>query len=148
MPSQENNLSSIRNPFLDYLGFDSAQMHNGEASIQLSLKDHHMNSWKITHGGVMMTMLDVVMAMAARSVFDDQKAVVTIEMKNSFFQAGGVIGGQLVAKAKVSHQMANLCFCESEIWNGLQLVAKAMGTYQFLKSSQSSAALQRLAARA
>lgn len=148
MASQESNLSSIRNPFLDYLGFDSALMHNGVASIQLSLHDHHMNSWKITHGGVMMTMLDVVMAMAARSVFDDQKAVVTIEMKNSFFQAGGVVGGQLIAKAKVSHQTANLCFCESEIWNGQQLVAKAMGTYQYLKSSQSSVALQRLAARA
>ena len=147
MSSQESNLSAIRNPFLEYLGFDGAKMQNGEASIQLSLQDHHMNSWKITHGGVIMTMLDVVMAMAARSIFDDQKAVVTIEMKNSFFQAGGVIGGQLMAKAKVSHQTANLCFCESEIWNGQQLVAKAMGTYQFLKSSQSSAALQRLAAR-
>lgn len=148
MTLPENNLSTIRNPFLEYLGIEAGEMKQGVASIYLHLHDQHMNSWKITHGGVIMSMLDVVMAMAARSLYDDQKAVVTIEMKNSFFQAGGIEGGKLSAHAKAVHQTANMCFCEADIWNGSQLVAKAMGTYQFLKSSQSSAALQRLASRA
>ena len=147
MSIEESKMSFSHNPFLEYLGIELGEMHHGSATIHLQLQEHHMNSWKITHGGVMMSMLDVVMAMAARSLSADQKAVVTIEMKNSFFHAGGVVGQQLKAQAKVLHQTVNMCFCESEIWNGQQLVAKAMGTYQYLKNNQSSAALQRLAAQ-
>jgi uncharacterized protein (TIGR00369 family) len=80
----------------------------------LDLTERHMNSWQITHGGVIMTMLDVVMAMAGRSLHEDLKGVVTVEMKASFLQPGGVAGGRIEARGKAFHQSTTMCFCEAK----------------------------------
>lgn len=136
-------VSDIPNPFLQYLGIVSGEMRDGKATLYLDLHPHHMNSWQITHGGVTMSLLDVVMAMAARSCFDDQKGVVTLEMKTSFLQAAGVAGARLQARATVLHQTATLCFCQAEVWNQEKQVAAASGTYQFLRSTQAARSLAR-----
>lgn len=134
-------VSCIENPFLDYLGMTAGEMGGGSATICLQLHQHHMNSWQITHGGVLMTMLDVVMAMAGRSLYDDQKGVVTVEMKTTFLQPGGVTGARLEARSTVFHQSTTMCFCDGEIWCGDKLVAKAMGTYKYLRSLKAKAGL-------
>jgi acyl-CoA thioesterase len=120
-------------PFLQDLGVEFLGMANGEASIALNLLPRHMNSWHVTHGGVSMTMLDVVMSMAGRSLDPEARAGVTIEMKTSFLQPGGKPGGRLLAKGKAFHRSTTMCFCDGELWNGDKLVAKAMGTFKYLK---------------
>ncbi|MBC3830529.1 PaaI family thioesterase [Undibacterium amnicola] len=137
-------ISKIENPFLDYLGIVSGEMREGKASLYLDLHHHHMNSWQITHGGVLMTLLDVVMAMAGRSLHDDQKGVVTVEMKTTFLQPGGIEGGRLEARSVAFHQSTTMCFCDGEIWSGDKLVAKAMGTYKYLRSLKSKAGLVKM----
>ncbi len=137
-------MSSIENPFIDFLGIANQSMDEARATLTLDLHPHHMNSWQITHGGVSMSMLDVVMAMAARAVFQDQKAVVTLEMKTSFLQPAGRCGAQIRAHGQVCHQTATLCFCEAELWNGDKLAAKASGTYQYLRHPQAALALQKI----
>jgi uncharacterized protein (TIGR00369 family) len=92
-----------------------------------------MNSWQVTHGGVTMTLLDVVMSMAGRSLDPDARGGVTVEMKTSFLQPGGKPGSRIVAKGKAFHRSTTMCFCEGEVWNGDKLVAKAMGTFKYLK---------------
>jgi acyl-CoA thioesterase len=137
-------IKTIENPFLDYLGVQTLNMENGRAVIMLDLRNEHMNSWQITHGGVIMTMLDVVMATAGRSLHADKKGLVTVEMKTSFLQPGGIRGGRLEARASAFHQSTTMCFCDAEVWNGEKLVAKAMGTYKYLRSLKSAAGLKKL----
>jgi acyl-CoA thioesterase len=120
-------------PFLSDMGVEFLGMENGEASIALNLQPRHMNSWQVTHGGVTMTLLDVVMSMAGRSLDPDARGGVTIEMKTSFLQPGGKPGSRMIAKGKAFHRSTTMCFCEGEVWNGDKLVAKAMGTFKFLK---------------
>lgn len=120
-------------PFLHDLGAEFLGMGNGEAQVGLTLQARHMNSWHVAHGGVTMTLLDVVMAMAGRSLDPNAAGGVTIEMKTSFLQPGGKAGSRLLAKGKAFHRSTTLCFCEGEIWNGDKLVAKAMGTFKYLK---------------
>ncbi|WMW78928.1 PaaI family thioesterase [Undibacterium cyanobacteriorum] len=144
MSENKQNISSIPNPFLEQLGIISEEMADGRAKISLDLQDAHMNSWQITHGGVLMSMLDVVMAMAGRSLHDDQKGVVTVEMKTTFLQPGGVTGARLEARGHAYHQSATMCFCDGEIWCGDKLVAKANATYKYLRSLRAKAGLQRL----
>lgn len=120
-------------PFLNDLGVEFLGMGGGEAQVALNLEHRHMNSWMVTHGGVTMTLLDVVMSMAGRSLDPDARGGVTIEMKTSFLQPGGHAGGRIVAKGKAYHRSATICFCEGEVWNGDKLVAKAMGTFKYLK---------------
>ena len=120
-------------PFLDDLGVEFLGMGNGEAQVALNLERRHMNSWMVTHGGITMTLLDVVMSMAGRSLDPDARGGVTIEMKTSFLQPGGRPGGRMIAKGKAFHRSTTMCFCEGEVWNGDRLVAKAMGTFKYLK---------------
>lgn len=136
--------SQTLNPFLHDLGVEFLEMEDGHARLSLDLTERHMNSWQITHGGVIMTMLDVVMAMAGRSLHEDLKGVVTVEMKTSFLQPGGVAGGRIEACGKAFHQSTTMCFCEGEVWNGDRLVAKAMGTFKYLRRLKSGENMKKL----
>ncbi len=129
-------------PFLNDLGVEFLGMGNGEAQVALTLAERHMNSWHVTHGGITMTLLDVAMAMAGRSLDPDAQASVTVEMKTSFLQAGGKPGSRLVAKGKAFHRATTMCFCEGEVWNGNRLVAKAMGTFKYLKRLDAAKKMQ------
>ncbi len=132
------------NPFLHDLGVEFLEMENGRAKLGLDLTERHMNSWQITHGGVMMTMLDVVMAMAGRSLCEELKGVVTVEMKTSFLQPGGIPGGRIEARGHAYHRTSTMCFCEGEVWNGDKLIAKAMGTFKYLRRLKSGENMKKL----
>jgi len=120
-------------PFLHELGVEFLGMGDGQARVALDLSKRHMNSWQVTHGGVTMTLLDVAMALAGRSLDPDARGGVTVEMKTSFLQPGGRPGGRMLAIGKAFHRSTTMCFCEGEVWSGDKLVAKAMGTFKYLK---------------
>ncbi len=120
-------------PFLSELGVEFLGMADGRAQVALNLKPSHMNSWQVTHGGVIMTLLDVVMSLAGRSLDPDSRAGVTVEMKTSFLQPGGRPGSRLIASGHAFHRSTTMCFCEAELHDGERLVAKAMGTFKYLK---------------
>lgn len=130
-------------PFLEDLGVEFLSMGDGEAQVALTLAQRHMNSWHVVHGGLTMTLLDVAMAMAGRSVSTDIQASLTVEMKTSFMQAGGTPGDRIIAKGKILHRSTTMCFCEGEVWNGDKLVAKAMGTFKYLKRIEAAKRMQR-----
>ncbi len=120
-------------PFLAELGVEFLGMDNGRAQIALTLEPRHMNSWRVTHGGVAMTLLDVAMSLAGRSLDPKSRAGVTVEMKTSFLQPGGTPGSRIVASGLALHRSTTMCFCEAELHDGNRLVAKAMGTFKYLK---------------
>jgi acyl-CoA thioesterase len=120
-------------PFLHDLGIEFLSMDAGQAEVGLVLLARHTNSWQVAHGGVSMSMLDIVMSMAGRSLDPAARAGVTIEMKTSFLQPAGKIGDRLVAKGRVVHRSTAMCFCNAELWNGDRLVAQASGTFKYLK---------------
>jgi uncharacterized protein (TIGR00369 family) len=122
-------------PFVELLGFELLRFERGEAEIAMQLHEQFTNSWGVAHGGVSMTILDVVMAHAARSPGEDGVAessgVVTVEMKTSFLRPGL---GRLVGTGKRLHRTASLAFCEASLVDGDgQLVAHATGTFKYLK---------------
>lgn len=130
-PSTSAALPTI--PFLQELGIQVIESGGGQAQVALTLQACHLNGWQVAHGGVIMTMLDNVMSLAGRSMEPDIRGGVTIEMKTSFMQPGGYEGCRLIAKGKVAHASTSIYFCEGELWNGDKLVAKASGTFKFLR---------------
>lgn len=130
-------------PFLHDLGVEFHGMADGRAEIALTLQPRHMNSWHVTHGGVVMTLLDVVMSMAGRSLDPEARGGVTIEMKTSFMEPGGKAGGRIVAKGHAFHRSRTMCFCEGELWDGDRLVAKSMGTFKFLKRTDAGPRIEK-----
>lgn len=122
-------------PFVDALGFEFVSWGDGAAEIAIELREDLTNSWSVAHGGVTMTLLDVVMAHAARSVELDSRettpGLVTVEMKTTFMRPGT---GRLVGKGRLMHRTASLAFCEASVFDGEgALAAHATGTFKYLK---------------
>ena len=131
-------------PFVAHMGFNLEQCAHGHSEISyVPLPEHH-NSLGVTHGGAIMTLLDVSMATAARSDTPGQ-GVVTIEMKTSFMQAAS---GPLTARGQLLHRTATLAFTQSTIYDAKgRACAMAVGTFKYLKEvSRSATLLQRSAA--
>ncbi|WP_291009474.1 PaaI family thioesterase [Hydrogenophaga sp.] len=119
----------VRIPFVDLLGFELLRMEGGEAEIAFSPADDHLNSFDVVHGGASMTLMDVVMAHAARSV-EPTMGCVTIEMKTSFMRAAK---GPLLAKGRLLHRTATMAFTESSIFDAAgKLCCHATGTFKFV----------------
>jgi len=112
-------------------------MADGRAEVALELQPRHMNSWHVVHGGVVMTLLDVAMAMAGRSLEPAARGGVTIDMNTSFARPAGVCGERIVATGHAYHRSSTLCFCEGEVRNGDKLVARAMGTFKYRRATES-----------
>ncbi|MGE0430194.1 MAG: PaaI family thioesterase [Hydrogenophaga sp.] len=120
---------SVRIPFVELLGFKLLRMDSGEAEIAFHPSGDHLNSFDVVHGGASMTLLDVVMAHAARSVQQDQGAI-TIEMKTSFMRAAK---GPLLASGRILHRTATLVFTEGSISDATgKLCAHATGTFKLV----------------
>jgi uncharacterized protein (TIGR00369 family) len=126
-------------PFAQTLGFELWSLGGGKAEIRVTVSEGLMNSLSVAHGGLVMTLLDVVMAHAARSldVVADAgaggmagSAVVTIEMKTSFMRpAQGVLCGV----GELMHRSATLAFTEGRVFDGTgALCAHATGTFKIV----------------
>jgi uncharacterized protein (TIGR00369 family) len=120
-------------PFVEHLGFTLERFDGGESELHFAPRPEHMNSFDVTHGGAVMTFLDVIMATAARSV-DQEMGVVTIEMKTSFMRPAKVPAGQaLVGKGHLLHRTRSMAFTEGRIYDAEgQLCATATGTFKYV----------------
>ena len=126
----------VQIPFVQQLGFELHAIGDGEAELRLAVAEQHLNSWRVAHGGVIMTLLDVAMAHAARSVNRHQAdlgpGVVTVEMKTSFMRPGE---GELRAVGKLLHRSTTMAFCEGSVFGADgKLCAHATGTFKYLKA--------------
>ena len=118
-------------PFLKLLGVRLLTAEMGKGEILLALKPEHTNTWDVAHGGVLLTLMDVAMAVAARSSDPGDRSVVTIELKNNFMQAAV---GVLRVKADTVRRTATMAFCEAKLYNDQgEICCMATGTFQFIK---------------
>lgn len=130
-PSQGEQDRTIESPFVDHLGVRLIAASNGESEVALTLTDAQMNTWNVAHGGVTMTLADVALATAARSLTEDGVGVVTVEMKVNFMQPGR---GELRAYGRVLHRSSTMAYCEGEVRDDSgNFVAKALGTFKYMR---------------
>ena len=123
-------LFGVEIPFVTHLGFDLLRMEGGASELQYLPRPEHMNSFLVTHGGAVMTLLDVTMATAARSI-DPESGVVTIEMKTTFMQP---CKGLLSGKGRLMHRTKSMAFTEGTIYDAEgRACAHATGTFQYVR---------------
>jgi uncharacterized protein (TIGR00369 family) len=117
-------------PFVEHLGFTLERFEGGESELRFNVRPEHMNTFHVTHGGACMTLHDVAMAAAARSV-QQEMGVVTIEMKTSFMQPAA---GPLVAKGRLIHRTATMAFTEATIYDAKgSACSHSTGTFKYVK---------------
>lgn len=120
-----------RIPFAEHLGVRLREKGGGRAVFELELRPELMNSFNAAHGGVVMTLLDISMAIAARTLDETAVGAVTVEMKASFISVGK---GMLIAEGTCLHRGTSISFCESEVRDTSgRTIAKGSGTFMLRK---------------
>ena len=120
-------------PFIDHLGIERVPDEGGRALLALDIKPAFRNSWQAAHGGVIMTMLDSAMSLAARIHLQGAPGgILTMEMNAKFISPG--MGSRLTAEGRVIGGGKTTLFCEAEVRDEAgKLVAKGMGTLKPIK---------------
>jgi uncharacterized protein (TIGR00369 family) len=114
-------------PFLQHLKIQTDALGEGSARLSLPIEREFTNSLGTAHGGVIMSLLDVAVCTAARTLHPDSVGVITIDMSVSF--VGGASGKRLLAEARVLKDGRSMSFTEAEAKNeDGSLVAKAIAT--------------------
>ena len=120
-----------RIPFIQHLRIHTDELGKGTARLSVALEANLMNSMGNVHGGVIMSLLDVALCTAARTLHPDSVGVVTIDMSTSFI--GGGSGARLLAEARVLKDGRSMSFVEGEAKNeDGSLVAKAVATVRVI----------------
>jgi uncharacterized protein (TIGR00369 family) len=125
-----------RVPFAELLGVQVTEQQPGRAILELELRPELLNSWEVAHGGVVMTLADIALAVAARTHDPAAKGAMTVELKVSFIEPGE---GKLIAEGRCLRSGKSLAFCEGEVRDvSGKLVAKALGTFMLRRARNSA----------
>jgi uncharacterized protein (TIGR00369 family) len=117
------------------LGIRLVEMKKERAVVSLQKRPELLNSWGATHGGVIMTMLDLVMSWAVRGHYGVVGGVLTVDMSVGFMKAG--FGEKVTAEGRVLHGGKSTAFCEAEARDDKgALLAKAIGTFKLLSEKE------------
>jgi uncharacterized protein (TIGR00369 family) len=82
-------------PFVQHLKILTEELGQGTARLSLPVEPEFTNSLGTVHGGVIMSLLDVALCTAARTLHPDSIGVITIDLSTSFI--GGGSGERLFA---------------------------------------------------
>jgi uncharacterized protein (TIGR00369 family) len=118
-------------PFTRLLGVRREFSEGGRARMVL---DEHVDFGNVVgavHGGVVLTLLDVVMASAAVSQRDFDCTAVTLTLTSSFIEPGR---GTLRADGEVLRHEGAIAFCRATVTDQHErLVAQALGSFRYIR---------------
>lgn len=115
-----------KTPFHKLMGVFIIEIGKGFAMTGVKIEEKHLNPLNIAHGGVLFTLMDITMGMAARTL---GKQVITVEMNINYI-APANIGDEVKATAKMLHvgNKTSVAVCEAYSQNG-KLLASARETF-------------------
>ena len=117
--------------FMKHLGgLELKQINDTQYEFVVEVKEMHLNTGKIAHGGFLATIADTGMGTAAHRVAGDKRCV-TINLDMKFISAG-LLGDKLKGKAKILKKTKTLVFISCEISNDKGIVVSASGTWKIL----------------
>jgi uncharacterized protein (TIGR00369 family) len=123
-------------PFLRLLDARREFSEAGRARVVIDERPELGNVIGAVHGGVLVTLLDVVMASAAVSVFDFARTAVTLDLNTSFLEPGR---GRLTADGEVVQHDASIAWCRAAVTDaGGRVVAQAQGSFRYLPLPQAA----------
>lgn len=125
-------------PFHDLLGIELIEWREDFARVAVQSGPRHANRSGITHGGVMLALIDQAAAYAGLwcSVPGNIRRAVTLDLDCRF--TGQVRSGRLVAEGRVVTRGRNIFFCRTEVFGpDGALVAFGASTHRWRAGSES-----------
>ena len=120
----------IHIPFVEHLGIQLLEKADGIMRLRFTPRAEHLNSWNGIHGGVLMSLLDVALSSAARSLDVGCIGATTVELKANFLSAAT---DAVLGEGRAQRAGRSLIFAEGELrrLDGT-LVAKGTGTFKLI----------------
>ena len=117
-------------PFVIAQGVELVSSGAGQSELRLDVRPDQTNQLGVAHGGLLMTLLDVAMAQAARTKGAEQ-SLATIEMKTTFMQPAR---GMLTGKGQLLHATGRMAFTEASVYDAQGVrCAHATGTFRYVE---------------
>ena len=117
--------------FMKYLGgLNLNKIDNTNYEFSVEVKEIHLNTGKIAHGGFLSTIADTGMGTAAHQVAGDRRCV-TINLDVKFITAAK-LGEKLNGRVKILKKTKTLVFINCEISSSKDLVISASGIWKIL----------------
>ena len=95
-------------PFVELLGFELLRWENDEAEIRFDARSEHQNSFSVVHGGALMTLLDVAMALVLRPkllIMDEPTSVLTPQEVEQLFVVLRQLASEGCSILYISHKL-------------------------------------------
>ena len=117
--------------FMKHLGgLELRKINETHYEFIVEVKEMHLNTGKIAHGGFLSTIADTGMGTAAHRVAGDRRCV-TINLDVKFISAGQ-LGDKLKGKVEILKKTKTLVFINCKISNDKEIVVSASGTWKIL----------------
>ena len=117
--------------FMKHLGgLNLKKINDAEYAFVVEVKEIHLNTGKIAHGGFLSTIADTGMGTAAHRVAGDRRCV-TINLDMKFISAS-MLNDNLKGAVKILKKTKTLVFINCEISNDKGIVVSASGTWKIL----------------
>ena len=127
----KKNMDETNKGFMKHLGgLELKQISDTQYEFIVEVKEIHLNTGKIAHGGFLSTIADTGMGTAAHRVAGDRRCV-TINLDIKFISAGQ-LGDKLKGDVKILKKTKTLVFINCEISNDKEIVVSASGTWKVL----------------
>ena len=127
----KKNMDETNKGFMQHLGgLKLKQINDTQYEFIVEVKEMHLNTGKIAHGGFLSTIADTGMGTAAHKIAGDRRCV-TINLNMKFISAGK-LGDNLKGDVKILKKTKALVFISCEISNDKEIVVSASGTWKIL----------------
>ena len=127
----KKDMDETNQGFMKHLGgLDLKKINDTKYEFSVKVKEMHLNTGKIAHGGFLSTIADTGMGTAAHRVAGDRRCV-TINLDIKFISAG-MLSDNLKGVVKILRKTKTLVFINCEISNDKGIVIFAAGTWKIL----------------
>ena len=116
--------------FMNHIGgLSLKKLDTNNFEFSIVVKEIHLNTGKIAHGGFLSTIADTGMGTAAHIVSNKRCVTISLEMK---FIAAGSLNQTLSGKIKIQKKTNSLVFITCEIFNSGGVMVTASGVWKIL----------------
>ena len=117
--------------FMKHLGgLELKKVSETQYEFTVEVKEIHLNTGKIAHGGFLSTIADTGMGTAAHRVAGDKRCV-TINLDIKYISAGK-LNEEILGKVKILKKTNTLVFISCELFGSDRIIACASGTWKIL----------------
>ena len=128
----KKNMDETNKGFMKHLGgLELKQINDTQYEFVVEVKEMHLNTGKIAHGGFLSTIADTGMGTAAHRVAGNRRCVtINLDMK---FISVGQLGDKLKGIVKILKKTKTLVFLFCELKCNDKIITSASGVWKILK---------------